>query len=97
MNVGKPCLTAWEEAHGPKFFGHFEKRGGNRFHVESIGEKVKRARDFFILPSFSRACKWACSSSNLANSSGEYSFVENKVTNIDPTKIAAPIIKESTR
>lgn len=47
MNVGKPCLTAWEEAHGPKFFSHFKKGGRDRFHVERVGRKVKRARDFF--------------------------------------------------
>ncbi|MNT16433.1 hypothetical protein D3C72_1515370 [compost metagenome] len=38
-----------------------------------------------------------CGSSNFASSSGEYSFVVNSVTRIEPIKTAAPMIKDKVK
>eukprot|EP00388_Colpodella_angusta_P046123 GDKK01068307.1.p2 GENE.GDKK01068307.1~~GDKK01068307.1.p2 ORF type:complete len:119 (-),score=8.20 GDKK01068307.1:195-551(-) len=59
--------------------------------------KMSIKLDSLVSPSSAIAFKCACSSSNRANSSGEYSLVENSVTNMEATKTTAPIINETTK
>src|SRR5690606_8131938 len=68
--------------------------------VSGIFLKSSKMSDNFALrcsPSSFKAFKCAFSSSNCANSSGEYSLVVKMVTKIEPTKTMAPIINDHNK